>query len=56
MYLKILKCSVSDFWYCDHIGEMFRLITLNVYEMNHLVTSADGYSNIVRIEDCEIVS
>ena len=54
MYLKILKCSRSDFWYNDHVGETFKIIRLKFGEFR-LVIASDGYSNIVRIEDCELV-
>ena len=56
MKVKITKCSDSLMWYSKHIGETYHVIKDYSKESNeYLVRASDGYLNIIRVYDCEIV-
>jgi len=54
MKLKLIKCSDSLYWYKDLIGQEVPL--LREYEDCYLSREPDGYANIVRKEDAEVVN
>lgn len=53
MLIKITKCCDPMLWYNSHIGEEFATIRLSGEE--YLVRASDGYLNIVKIGDCQII-
>lgn len=51
--LKIKKCSDSMLWYSDLIGESVPF--LREFEDCYMSREPNGYSNVVRKEDAEVV-
>lgn len=52
MLIKIIKCSDPLMWYNSHIGGEFDAYRLSGDE--YLVRAPDGYSNIIKVSDCEL--
>lgn len=52
--LKIIKCSNSMMWYRDYVGYVVPLLKLGTKE--HLSREPAGYTNIVLVEDCEVIN
>jgi hypothetical protein len=51
--IKILKCSDRLYWYSSLIGQQVPL--LREYEDCYMSREPDGFANIVKKEDAEIV-
>ena len=54
MKLKIIKCSDTLYWYKDLVGQLVPL--LREYEDCYMSREPDGFANIVRKEDAEVVN
>jgi len=52
--LKIIKCSDTLYWYKDLVGQLVPL--LREYEDCYMSREPDGFANIVRKEDAEVVN
>ena len=53
MLIKIIKCSDVLFWYNSYIGSTFE--AYREYKDQYLARAPDGYSNIIKKIDCEVV-
>ena len=51
--LHILKCSDPLFWYKDYVGIVVPLVRVCYNE--YISREPSGYTNIVRLEDAEII-
>lgn len=51
--LKILKCSDSHMWYSNLVGQTVPL--LREYEDCYMSREPEGFANIVRKEDAEVI-
>ncbi len=53
MMLKIIKCSDPLFWYCKLVGQILPLV--REYDDCYMSREPDGFANIVRKEDAEVI-
>lgn len=51
--LKIIKCSDNLYWYNNLIGQTVPL--LREYEDCYMSREPDGFANIIKKEDAEVV-
>lgn len=51
--LKILKCSDKNYWYSNLVGQTVPL--LREYEDCYMSREPEGFANIVRKEDAEVI-
>ena len=63
-HIKILKCSVSKYWYDDKVGQTFPLVDSKTHEVKESPTESntcyvvlhDNKEHVVVAEDCEVVA
>lgn len=53
MKVKIVKCSDWMYWYHNQIHEVYTVY--KVYDDGYIVRADDGFLNVIRPQDCEIV-
>lgn len=53
--VKITGCSDSAYWYADMVGKYVPYIRSYESEGTHLCLEPEGYKNIVRFSDSELV-
>ncbi len=51
--VKVTKCSDQSFWYKEKLGNVYQVRYIDKDEV--IVTASDGYSNIIKTQDCEFI-
>ena len=54
MKVKIVKCSNWMYWYHNKIHETYRVV--RAYDDGYIVRADDGFLNVIKPEDCDIVN
>jgi len=63
--VKIIKCSVDTYWYFNHIGEVFDVVTIDAKDQQptlgqplddteYMHTAEKGDVYYIKTDDCEI--
>lgn len=58
MFIKVLKCSNSEYWYNSHMGKVFEPIKYDNDSQSYIIDDIDGTKTMmgsIFLEDCEEV-
>jgi hypothetical protein len=55
MRVRIINASDKAYWYAHNIGDVYNVKFLDATSGEYIVRASDGYINIIKQQDCEIV-
>lgn len=55
MHVIVRKSSDPAYWYSRNIGAVFKVLFLDSKSEEYVVRDYDGFLNIIKEQDCEVV-